>query len=622
MLLEKINSPRDFKTLGIADLKLLAGEIREFLITNVARTGGHLASNLGVVELTLAIHYVFDTPRDKLIWDVGHQSYVHKIITGRREQFPTLRQRKGLSGFPKPSESEYDTFVTGHSSTSLSLAAGAAVARDLKKESFNVISVIGDGALTGGMAFEGLNNIGHLQKDAIVVLNTNEMSISANVGALSKYFNRIITQKIYHKMKSEIEKVLLQIPAVGQKLFNLKNRFTEAIKSIFVPGMLFEELGFLYIGPDDGHDLDLLVKRMKKIREMKGRPILYHVITRKGRGYGYAENEPCRFHGIPRFNVETGETTQKGVLTFTDVFSETITRLAGQDESIIAVTAAMCEGTGLDEFRKKFPGRFFDVGIAEQHAVAFAASLARFGFKPAVAIYSTFLQRAYDQIIHDVAIARLNVKFFIDRSGLVGEDGETHQGTFDISYLRTVPGLVIFSPRNGREFMDMIHTALEYREGPACVRYPRCAIPEKDLDLSRPCEIIPVGDMEVLNKGEKAALLATGIMVENALGALDILRKNGLNPSLINLRCVKPLDEERLMEHTAHLDTLFILEENIESGGLGEYVAQVFARRGLAKKIKLINTGDRFVPHGPAAVLRDELGLSPGKIADAVMKEL
>ncbi|MDD5065564.1 MAG: 1-deoxy-D-xylulose-5-phosphate synthase [bacterium] len=619
MFLEKINYPDDLKKLSVADLKILADEIRGFLLKTVANTGGHLASNLGVVELTLAIHYIFDCPKDKLIWDVGHQSYVHKLLTGRKGEFSNLRKYKGISGFPKPTESPYDTYIVGHSSTSLSLASGTVVARDLRQESHKVLAVIGDGALTGGMAYEGLNNLGHMQKDVLIILNSNEMSISPNVGAISRYISRIITGKRYNQFKAEMEKILQSIPTVGKAIINLKNKIMESIKMFFVPGILFEELGFLYIGPDNGHDLELLIRRLTKIKEMKGRPILYHVITKKGKGYDHAENEPSKFHGIPKFDIETGRISKKGVLNYTDIFSRTLLRLAEKDNRILAVTAAMCEGTGLEAFKDKFPDRFFDVGIAEQHAVTFSAALARNGFKPAVAIYSTFLQRAYDQIIHDVAISRLPVKFFVDRAGLVGEDGETHQGIFDISFLRTVPGMVILSPRNGNELMDMVHTAMQYDKGPVCVRYPRFSIPETTVDFNRPFKDIPIGEIEVLNQGKDIGILATGVLVENTVQALPALQAHGLNPSLFNIRSIKPVREEQLVSLVRDLEQIIILEENIVNGGLGEYILALLSKQGIHKKIKLINLGDRFIEQGAPDILRMEAGLSTEKIAEAVM---
>lgn len=623
MVIEKINSSKDVKKLSFKQLRILVKEIREFLLQSVADTGGHLASNLGVVELTVALHYVFDIPKDKIIWDVGHQSYIHKILTGRKDQFVTLRKFDGLSGFPKPAESDSDSFITGHASTSLSLAAGFAVARDLKHQKNNIIAVIGDGALTGGLAYEGLNNLGHLKKNVIVILNTNEMSISNNVGAISYYIDRIITGRHYNQMKLKIEKMLRMIPGIGNRLLNLKNRLTEAIKSIFVPGILFEELGFLYIGAEDGHNLELLIKRLKKIKSLKGdRPILYHIYTKKGKGYIPAEKQPAKFHGIPKFDISTGETLKKEKFNYTDVFSKTIVQLAQKDERIVAITAAMPEGTGLHLFQKKFPHRFFDVGIAEQHAVTFAAALAKQGLKPVVAIYSTFLQRAYDQLIHDVGILKLPVKFFIDRAGIVGEDGETHQGLFDISYLRSIPGYVIMSPKNGSEFMDLIFTALNYDKGPICVRYPRYNIPEDNIDFSRKLKKISIGTNEILICGHECIIFAAGTMVQNSIQAINILKQHNIIPSLINLQTIYPIDENILLKQVNKNKHIFIIEENVMNGGVGEYLLTLFNKLQIQTDITLINAGNNFIPQGTPDLLRDKYGLSPQKIAQTIMDKI
>lgn len=622
MVLEKINKPSDLKKLSFSELEILTKEVRVFLLENVSRTGGHLASNLGVVELTIALHYVFDTPCDKLIWDVGHQSYVHKILTGRKNRFNTLRQYKGLSGFPRPDESEYDTYIAGHSSTSLSLAAGTVVARDLNKQKYNVISVIGDGALTGGLAYEGLNNLGHLQKNVIVILNTNEMSISPNVGAISHYINRIITGEMYNRIKNILEKVLLGIPAIGNKLFNLKNRIMEALKILLVPGGLFEELGFMYVGPANGHDLRTLIRTLRQIKKLRGRPVLFHIITKKGKGYDHAECNPSKFHGVSTFNINTGSTSAKKSISYTEVFSETILRIAEKDKKVIAITAAMPEGTGLDRFQKKFPKRFFDVGIAEAHAVIFGAALAKNGFKPAVTIYSTFLQRAYDQIIHDVAISKLPVKFFIDRAGIVGQDGETHQGIFDISYLRTIPDSVILSPKNGREFMDLIYTAFQYNKGPVFLRYPRGYISENSINYKQKLRKIRIGEIELLKKGKHTGIFASGIMVQNALRSLDILKTEGITPFVFNVRCIKPINERLLLRYIKGLKNIFILEENIINGGLGELFLNIFNKHRIHKNVKLIGINNKFVVHGDPEILRSKLNLSSEKIAKTIIKEV
>lgn len=618
-----VNNPGDLKKLSIDELKLLADEIREFLLAHVSKTGGHLASNLGVVELTLALHYVFNTPKDRLIWDVGHQSYVHKLLTNRKKKFSTLRQYKGISGFPRPDESEYDTYIVGHSSTSLSLAAGDVVARDLNNKNNNVIAIIGDGALTGGLAYEGLNNLGHLQKDVIVILNTNEMSISPNVGAISHYINRIITGDTYNIIKQKIEKVLLGIPAIGDKLFNLKNKVMEALKLILVPGGLFEELGFMYVGPENGHDLRAMIHTLKKIKKLKGRPILYHIITKKGKGYKYAEKKPSLFHGVSEFNVNTGCASSKGGISYTKIFSETILRLAKEDKKITAITAAMPEGTGLADFQRKFPKRFFDVGIAEQHAVTFSSALAQNGYKPVVAIYSTFLQRAYDQLLHDVAIFQQPVRFFIDRAGIVGQDGETHQGIFDISFLRTIPNAVILSPRNGQQFMDMIYTAIQYDKGPIFVRYPRYNIPECDLDLNRKFKMIKIGNIEHVRKGSKIAVITTGVLIEQARRAAQILKDEfRLDLSIYNVQTIMPLNEKQLIKIGNSYKNIFIIEENVINGGLGESVLNIFNYYNIMKNIKLIGINNCFVEHGAPDLLRKKLNLNAEKMVQTIKKEV
>ncbi len=619
MLLEKINYPRDLKKLSIKELKQLAQEIREFLINNISRTGGHLASNLGIVELTIALHYVFDTPEDKIIWDVGHQCYVHKILTGRKNRFDTLRQYKGLSGFPKPSESKYDTYIAGHASTSLSLAAGTAVARDLKNKDFNIIAIIGDGALTGGLAFEGLNNLGHLQKDVIVILNTNEMSIAPNVGAIAGYLNRIITGSVYNKIKTRIEKILLAFPEIGKKLYKWKNKIAEVIKALFVPGVLFEELGFMYVGPEDGHNLKALIKTLRRLKKLKTRPILYHIVTVKGKGYKFAEKEPERFHGISSFDIITGNGSKKEKLTYTEVFGRTILQLGKKDKKIIAITAAMPDGTGLNLFKEKIPERFFDVGIAEQYAVTFAAALASSGYKPVVAIYSTFLQRAFDQIIHDVAIAKLPVKFFIDRAGIVGGDGETHQGAFDISYLKLIPNTTILVPKDGDEFRNMIYTAIEYNKGPIFVRYPRYFIPENEIDFSKPFKKIKIGKINILKQGKEIAIIATGIMVQEALKLAEMFPENKC--MVINMNTIKPVNEKQLIELLKPVKLVVVMEENALKGGMNEDIIKILNKYRIYKKTKIFALPDKFIEHGAPDILRKKYGLTAEKIYKIIKNE-
>ncbi|MDW7675694.1 MAG: 1-deoxy-D-xylulose-5-phosphate synthase, partial [Bacillota bacterium] len=532
-LLNKINSLEDFKQIPVNKMDQLATEIREFLIKSVSATGGHLAPNLGVVELTLALHYVYNSPNDKIIWDVGHQSYIHKLLTGRKDRFGTLRQFGGISGFPKISESPHDTFNTGHSSTSISAALGMAKARDLSGDNYQVIAVIGDGALTGGMAFEALNHAGDLGTDIIVVLNDNEMSISSNVGALSSYLSRLRTDPMYEKGKDEIEQLLKRIPAIGSKVLRVVDRLKDSLKYLVVPGMLFEELGFTYLGQIDGHHFGDVKTVLERAKQIKG-PKLVHVITKKGRGYHHAESNPNKFHGIGSFDLETGEAIgKKNAPTYTEIFGKTLVELAENDDKIVAITAAMPDGTGLTPFSKKYPDRFFDVGIAEQHAVTMAAGLATQGYKPIVAIYSTFMQRAYDQVLHDVCLQKLPVIFAIDRAGLVGEDGETHHGLFDLSFMGNIPNLVLMSPKDESELKDMLFTATKLN-GPVAIRYPRgsglgVALKESFMELS-------VGKGELIVEGDQLTIAAVGNMVQTAIAAAKILKDKGIAASVINSR--------------------------------------------------------------------------------------
>jgi len=618
-LLDKINYPKNLKKLSIKELQQLSEEIRQFLINNVSQTGGHLASNLGVVELTLALHYVFDTPKDKIIWDVGHQTYVHKLITGRKDRFNTLRQYGGLSGFTKPDESEYDTYIAGHASTSLSLAAGTAVARDMKKQKFNVIAVIGDGAFTGGIAYEGLNNLGQLQKDVIIILNTNSMSISPNVGAIANYFNRIITGTFYNKVKHNLERMLNTFPEFWKKISKWKDRITEIIKGLFVPGILFEEMGFMYVGPEDGHNIKSLVSTLNRLKKIKGRPIVYHIVTKKGKGYKFAENAPDKFHGVSAFDITTGNGKQKSRLTYTDVFGKTIWDIGRNDKNVVAITAAMPDGTGLNLFKEKCPKRFFDVGIAEQYAVAFSAALASSGFKPVVAIYSTFLQRAYDQVIHDVAIAKLPVKFFLDRAGIVGRDGETHQGAFDISYLRAIPNTVILSPRNGEDFRNMIYTAIQYNDGPIFVRYPRYFIPEDFLDFNKPYKLVKIGKIEQLKKGTQTAIIATGIMVEEALKVANMLPEGKV--AVFNIGTIKPINEKSLINYFKPFKNIIIMEENAKKGGMNEEIISILNKNNICKNIEVFALPDKFIEHGSPDVLRKVYKLTAAEIYKIISKK-
>jgi 1-deoxy-D-xylulose-5-phosphate synthase len=544
VFLETIMTPSDLKKLTFDQMERLAQEIRSYLLEVVSRTGGHLAPNLGVVELSIALHYVFNSPQDKIIWDVGHQSYVHKILTGRREELKTLRQFKGLSGFPKRSESVHDCFETGHSSTSISAALGFALARDLKQEKNSVIAVIGDGALTGGMAYEALNHAGQLGTRLIVILNDNEMSITRNVGAMSGYLSRLRTDPLYHRSKEDVREVLQRIPNIGPKMFKAAERFKDSVKYLLVSGMLFEELGFTYLGPIDGHNLRILNQVLERARLLPG-PVLLHVKTIKGKGYPPAEKQPNKFHGIGPFDLKTGKTRPRRVPTFTEVFGKAVIKIAEDHPELVAITAAMSEGTGLCEFSRRYPRRFFDVGIAEQHAVTMAAGLAQTGCLPVVAIYSTFLQRAYDQIVHDVALQNLHIIFALDRAGIVGEDGETHQGVFDLSYLRHIPRMTVMAPRDQSELVAMLKSSLKY-SGPIAIRYPRGSGPQEEVDYRLP--VLPFGRGELLREGEDLVILAVGPLVYQALEAAEQLSMKGKEAAVINCRFVKPLDEELILE--------------------------------------------------------------------------
>lgn len=619
LLLAQIKEPADLRRLDFEALKRLAAEIREVIVATTARTGGHLAPNLGVVELTLALHYVFDSPRDKIIWDVGHQSYVHKLLTGRYHRFGSLRQLGGISGFPRPEESVHDVFATGHSSTSVSAALGLAVARDLAGQDYRVVAVIGDGALTAGMAFEALNHAGHLQKDLLVVLNDNEMSIAPNVGALAKYLNRLRTDPMYRRGKEEIERLLNKIPAIGPKVARVVERLKDSLKYLVVPGMFFEELGFEYLGPVDGHNIPLLVEVFRQARKTRG-PVLVHVFTKKGKGYPPAERNPDLFHGVGPFRADTGELEATGGgPTYTEVFGRTVVELARRDPRVVAITAAMPAGTGLVPFAREFPERFFDVGIAEQHAVTLAAGMARGGLKPVVAIYSTFLQRAYDQIIHDVCLQNLPVVFAVDRAGIVGDDGATHQGLFDLAFLRTVPNMVVMAPRDAAELANMLFTALELGQ-PAAVRYPRRQAPGPVPSEWSP---VPVGRAEVLREGEEAVLVALGTMVPVACAAAEELAAQGIAVTVINARFAKPLDEECLSAWAARAGLVVTLEEHVLAGGFGSAVAEMLADRGLSA-VRVVRMGlpDTFVEHGSQELLLVRYGLTPEAVAQNVVRLL
>ncbi len=605
MILDSINSPSDIKKLKPEELRTLAAELRTTIIQTVSVNGGHLASNLGVIELTLALHYVFNSPEDKIVWDVGHQSYGHKLITGRRDSFPTIRKEGGIAGFPKREESVHDAFNTGHSSTSISAALGIREGRDKNGEKFKVVAVIGDGALTGGLALEGLNHAGHLKKDLIVILNDNEMSISENVGALSAYMNRILTGEFYRRFKKETKSFLEGIPKLGAPMAKIAQKFEESVKGLILPGILFEELGFDYVGPIDGHNIDLLIDTLKRIKPSTS-PTLVHVITKKGKGYEFSEKDPCVFHGIGPFELETGSLIGgKGATTYSAAFGKVLSDIAANDRRIIAVSAAMKEGTGLECFAGKYPDRFYDVGIAEPHAVTFAAGLATRGLRPVVAIYSTFLQRGYDEIIHDVCLQKLPVIFAIDRAGIVGEDGPTHNGLFDVSYLRHIPELVVMAPKDAAEMRKMFEFALKH-EGPSAIRYPRGKVPEADL----PCEDLSLGRSETLREGEDIALIALGSCVLPALTAAERLEKAGVHATVINARFVKPIDGEMIREVASRVPRIVTIEENVLQGGFGSAVIEYLSDSEINHvKVKRLGIGDKFIEQGKPGSLKAKYGI-------------
>lgn len=613
MYLETIESPNNLKTINIKDLSLLASEIRELIIKTVSQTGGHLASNLGVVELTIALHYVFNCPDDKIIWDVGHQAYTHKILTGRRNQFHTLRQFGGMSGFTKIEESSYDAFGTGHGSTSISAALGMACAQKLTSNKNKLIAVIGDGALTGGMAFEALNHAGHIKENLIVILNSNEMSISQNVGAWSQYLNRITTNPIYNRVRGDLELVLKRVPRFGSRLVDSAKKLEKSLKMLLTPGILFDELGFRYIGPIDGHNIPLLIETLDNIKIFKG-PVLVHILTKKGKGYKFAEENPTRFHSAKPFDIETGIWKGKSLdekrKTFTEVFSNTLIKLAQKDKRIVAITAAMPDGTGLREFAQKFPDRFFDVGMAEQHAVTFAAGLAIKGLKPVFAVYSTFLQRAYDQILHDVCLQKLPVIFAIDRAGIVEGDGPTHHGVFDLSYLSMIPNMTIMAPKDEGEFVSMLSKAVEYNQ-PVSIRYP------KDYAAQSSSKDIEIGKGEIVRDGADIAILAIGTMVYPALEAAEILQKKKINASVVNMRFVKPLDTELIKKIASQVKKIVTVEENVIAGGFGMSVAKYVETQNLASLH--IGLPDKFIEQGQREFLLKKYQMDSKGIAETIL---
>lgn len=612
--LNEVNSPDDIKKLNIDEMEELAQEIREFLIKSISKTGGHLASNLGVVELTLALHKVFDSPKDKLIWDVGHQSYVHKIITGRKDEFATLRQLNGLSGFPKESESEHDIFDTGHSSTSISVGLGIACARDIKREDFNVVSVIGDGSITGGMALEAINHLGYLNKKMIIILNDNEMSIDKNVGGMSRYLSSIIRNAKANQVKDQIEKILSMTKA-GNFIYKKADKIKDKIISKFTPQdcALFESFGIKYYGPIDGHNMKELIDILNKAKKKKG-PVLLHVITEKGKGYQFAEEQPNKYHGVSKFNIKEGlkSSSQESI---SNHVGKKLVQMADEDQSIVAITAAMPSGTGLNKFAVSYPYRYYDVGIAEQHATTFAAGLAKEGMKPYFAVYSSFLQRGYDQVIHDVSITKKNVTFLIDRAGLVGNDGETHHGVFDLSYLNIIPNITVMAPKDIRELDLMLDLSREI-DGPVAIRYPRGNTYYIDKGSYNKIEI---GTYEVLEEGKDVLVLAIGNMVKKSLNVREILLKDNINPTIVNARFLKPMDENLLHELLKSHSKVVTIEDNVVSGGFGSRINK-FVIDNNYNNIKIENIGipDKFVEHGNVDELFETIGMSDEQIAQRI----
>lgn len=617
MLLERINQPEDLKALAVEQLDELAAEIRTFLIEKLSVTGGHLAPNLGVVELTIALHYYLNSPNDKIIFDVGHQSYVHKILTGRKDRFDTLKKYKGLCGYIKRSESEHDVWEAGHSSTSLSAAMGMALARDYLGQDHRIAAVIGDGALTGGMALEALNHIGHEQKKLMVILNDNEMSISENVGALHNYLAKIRSGKHYRKAKEEVEQLLKKIPAIGGTLAKTLEKLKDSIKYLLVSGVLFEELGYTYFGPIDGHNIPLLLETLQQADQVDG-PTLIHVITIKGKGYKPAEADAMTWHGITPYKIESGERLPgSGKPSYSEIFAETLTQLAEKDPRIVAVTAAMAPGTALDKFGKRFPDRLIDVGIAEQHATTMCGALADGGMKPVFGVYSTFLQRGYDQLLHDIARQNLNVIFAIDRAGFVGADGETHQGVYDIAYIRHIPNMVLMMPKDENELRHMVKTAVEYDDGPIAFRYPRMSA--MGVKLDEELVPIPIGTWEEVRPGKDAAILAIGPMVGLAEEAASRLQAERVNVRVINARFIKPLDAKMLDELAAEGLPLVVIEEGAVMGGLGSAVLEHYALTGAdMPKVRLMGVPDVFVEHGSIGEQRQEVGLTVERLIDEV----
>lgn len=618
MVLEKIQKENDIKKLTPEELELLKDEIRQFLIESISVTGGHLASNLGVVELTMALHLCFDLPKDKIVWDVGHQSYTHKILTGRKDGFSSLRQYGGMSGFPKTDESNCDCFNTGHSSTSISAGLGLATARQVTGEDYHVVSVIGDGALTGGMAYEALNNASSVKGNFIIVLNDNNMSISENVGGISQYLSGFRTADAYRDFKNNVMNSLNHIPIYGERIVKHIRNTKSSIKQLFIPGMFFEEMGIIYLGPVDGSDIKEMCRVFDEAKRVDG-PVLVHVLTKKGAGYGPAERYPSRFHGAEPFVIETGLPKNKRTkANYTDVFSTVMKKLGERNPKVVAITAAMAEGTGLRRFHRNFPDRFFDVGIAEAHATTFAAGLAKSGLIPVFAVYSSFLQRAFDQILHDVCIQNLHVIFAIDRAGLVGSDGETHQGIFDISYLSVIPNMTIMAPKNKWELSDMMKFAVSY-DGPIALRYPRGAAYDGLKEIRQPIEL---AKSELIRKGSTVAIMALGSMVKTAVDVVKLLEAEGISATLINARFAMPFDKEAIKKLPAEHSLLVTMEENVQSGGFGEHVTEYVKTNGIALEVLTVALPDCYVEHGNVEVLKKELHVDAESVAKRIIAVL
>lgn len=618
-LLDKINSPKDLKAMPLNQLPQLADELRSFMVDTVSATGGHLAPSLGAVDFTMALYYCLNTPQDKIVWDVGHQAYSHKILTGRKEAFHTLRQKDGISGFPNAGESEYDIFTVGHGSTSISTALGLCSARDLQKSAEKIVAVIGDGSLGGGMALEALNHAGQLRKDLLIILNDNEFSIAPSVGAWSRYLNRVITNPIYNRVRGDVDRLIRRVPKLGFRLAGAARKLEEGLKNLLIPGMLFEEMGIRYFGPVDGHNIPALIEVINNILPLR-EPRLIHVVTKKGKGFKFAENAPSKFHGTAPFDTKRGEVTVSPGTSFTQAFGGRLTELAGTDSRIVAITAAMPDGTGLAEFAKTFPDRFFNVGMAEGHAVGFAAGLARKGLIPAVAVYSTFLQRAYDQIVHDVALQNLHVIFCIDRAGLVGEDGPTHHGAFDISYLRHIPNLVFMAPKEIEELTRMLEFAIGY-QGPVAIRYPRGSVPD-DFGVSRPVQRIELGRSELLRAGKDIAIFAIGDMVQPALKASHMLSQDNIHAEVVNMRFIKPIDTDMILRTAERISKFLVIEDNALQGGLGSHLIEVLADNKQHADVERLGLPDRFIAHAKRSELLSDLGLSAEGIAETVRKWL